>query len=402
MEIIKTMKATKTTHRGLARGRRLITLLALISLAAAYYYGFFAKGNESFHTIQAGFPGKSLEKTNNSKWLFNVIDNETGAGEGLVVVQESQGWGGPLRTATWIGQDKEIRRVVVVSHKETPSFFQHLVGNGFFEQFSGKYVNEAFEPKEDVDAVSGATISSVAFTKAVRKGAHKVANEQYGYQIEEPPIEWNIGKDEIVLGLLYTVVLICLVKKFLKARMFVLGFSVLFLGIRMNRPISLSNLTSILLGYLPSAHEQLFWWLLVAGVLGLTMLMGKNFYCYWMCPFGGIQELVTKIGGVRFRLDRRVTGILKNMVYIMLWLALMITFLTSNPGLGMFEPFATLFSLKGTGIQWYMVSVAMIGSFFIPRFWCRFFCPVGLCLNQVGKVKTGFRKGYEFIVTKGE
>ena len=82
----------------------------------------------------------------------------------------------------------------------------------------------------------------------------------------------------------------------------------------------------------------------------------------------------------------------------------MITFLTSNPGLGTFEPFATLFSLKGAGIQWYMVSVAIIGSFFIPRFWCRFFCPVGLCLNQAGKVKTGFRKGYEFIVTqtKGE
>ena len=70
----------------------------------------------------------------------------------------------------------------------------------------------------------------------------------------------------------------------------------------------------------------------------------------------------------------------------MLWLALMITFVTSNPALGTYEPFAVLFSLKGLGIQWYLVSVAIIGAFMIPRFWCRFFCPVGLCLDATAKL----------------
>ena len=63
----------------------------------------------------------------------------------------------------------------------------------------------------------------------------------------------------------------------------------------------------------------------------------------------------------------------------------MIAFLTSNPALVAYEPFATLFGFKGTGVQWYLVSVAVIGSFLIPRFWCRFFCPVGAFLKQVLK-----------------
>jgi polyferredoxin len=51
--------------------------------------------------------------------------------------------------------------------------------------------------------------------------------------------------------------------------------------------------------------------------------------------------------------------------------------------LGNFEPFATLFSLRGLEVQWYLVTMALLGAFVIPKFWCRFFCPVGGFLKQV-------------------
>ena len=65
----------------------------------------------------------------------------------------------------------------------------------------------------------------------------------------------------------------------------------------------------------------------------------------------------------------------------------MIMFLTANPAMGTFEPFAVLFSFKGSGLQWYLVSIAIFGSFLIPRFWCRFFCPVGVALKILAKTK---------------
>ena len=374
-----------------------LTLLALISLMAAYAVGFFVQGNESFQTLQKAFPGKQLETTEGSSELYSVTDLKTHADEGHIVTRETLGWGGPLTTATWIGSDEIIREVAVLSHKETPSFFQHLEGNGFFEQFAGRSITAPLTNDGEIDAVSGATISSVAFTKAVREGSHRVAAEQYGHPMKKEAEAWNVGRNEIVLLIVFAVVIGCLLLKRMKARLFVLAFCILFLGIHMNRPISLASLASILLGYLPSLHSQPFWWLLVPGVLLITTLMGKNVYCYWMCPFGGMQEFATKIGGVSFRLNKKVTGAIKHLVYLFLWMALMIIFLTRNPAMGAYEPFATLFSLRGSGIQWTLVTVALAGSFLIPRFWCRFFCPVGVILNRLARLKKRIKKKWASI-----
>ncbi len=105
-----------------------------------------------------------------------------------------------------------------------------------------------------------------------------------------------------------------------------------------------------------------------------------------------MQEFITLIGGVRLRLSKKTLQLAEYSVYFFFWLALMITFITSNPSMGTYEPFATLFSFKGIGVQWYLVSVAVIGSFVIPRFWCRCFCPVGAFLKQVLKLKRSFIK----------
>ncbi len=96
--------------------------------------------------------------------------------------------------------------------------------------------------------------------------------------------------------------------KFNKARIVILGISIVFLGFSVNRPISISNIGAIFLGFTPpSLHEQPFWWLLVVGVLLLTLILGKNFYCFWMCPFGGLQEYITKLGGAKFGPSKKIS-----------------------------------------------------------------------------------------------
>ena len=39
-----------------------------------------------------------------------------------------------------------------------------------------------------------------------------------------------------------------------------------------------------------------------------------------------------------------------------------------------------------------LVTVTLLGSFFIPRFWCRFFCPTGACLILLSSHRKFFRK----------
>ena len=166
-----------------------------------------------------------------------------------------------------------------------------------------------------------------------------------------------------------------------------LAFSIVFLGFYLSVPISISAFGSLLMGYVPSVTAHLFWWLLILGPILMALVMGKNLYCAWACPFGGIQEFVHRMGGVNTRVSPVITRMAGKTTYFLFWFSFMIMFLTANPAMGTFEPFAVLFSFKGSGLQWYLVSIAIFGSFIIPRFWCRFFCPVGVTLKILAKTK---------------
>ena len=377
------MKAVIHTTERWPFGKKLIVLLAVLSLALAYASGLLANKQETLVVLQGHFPDQTVTRVTSEKPYFEVKNRDSGLREMLVVVEETQGWGGPLTVGSVINTEGVLQKVLVLDHKETPSFFDHLVQNGFFNQFADKPVDAPLQTGTDIDAISSATVSSVGFTKGVRLGAHWVGTEIFGMEIPPEKEEWKIGHEEFLLLGLYALILLCLLKKYYRLRLYVLAASVAFVGFYVNRTISISNIGSLLLGYVPAPHEQLFWWLLVVGTLVLTLLLGKNFYCAWMCPFGGLQEFITKVGGLNFRVSRRLEKILRGMVYFLLWFALMIIFITRNPALGNFEPFAVLFSLHGLGVQWYLVTLALLGAFVIPKFWCRFFCPVGGFLKQV-------------------
>ena len=374
--------ATHTTERW-SLGKKLIILLAVLSLALAYASGLLADKKETLEILQGHFPDQTVVRVTPEKPYYEVKNRNSGLREMLVIVEQTQGWGGPLTVGSVIDTDGVLRNILVLDHKETPSFFDHLVQNGFFRQFADKQVDAPLKTGTDIDAISSATVSSVGFTKGVRLGTHWAGRQVFARDIPPEQEVWKIGHEEYLLIGLYALILICLLRKYFRLRLYVLVLSVAFVGFYANRTISISNIGSLLLGYVPPPHEQLFWWLLVVGVLGLTILLGKNFYCAWMCPFGGMQEFITRVGGLNVKVSGPLEKVLRGMVYLLLWFALMIIFITRNPALGNFEPFAVLFSLHGLGVQWYLVTLALLGAFVIPKFWCRFFCPVGGFLKQV-------------------
>ncbi len=51
-----------------------------------------------------------------------------------------------------------------------------------------------------------------------------------------------------------------------------------------------------------------------------------------------------------------------------------------------------MFSLTGAGIQWYILPLSLVGSFFVLNFWCRLFCPVGLVLNDMVRLRRSLLK----------
>ncbi|MBP7056380.1 MAG: RnfABCDGE type electron transport complex subunit G [Candidatus Omnitrophica bacterium] len=87
------------------------------------------------------------------------------------------GYGGYIRIITGIDKDGIIKGMRVLEHQETPGLGSQIseVKNGekdpwFLRQFQGKDAR-AIEVRKNIDAITGATISSVAVTDAVRKTA---------------------------------------------------------------------------------------------------------------------------------------------------------------------------------------------------------------------------------------
>jgi len=292
-----------------------------------------------------------------------------------------------MEVGAWINSSGTLESLIILDHRETPVFFEILEKRKYFDQYAQKSIQDPFQLHQDIDGISGATVSSRAIAEATQRSTHYWGRNHFKFAIEKTPMQWQIGANEFILIVLYAVIVISAVKKYRKIRYITLAFSIVFLGFYLSAPISISAFGALLMGYVPSISGQFFWWLLVSGAILMAVILGRNLYCTWACPFGGIQEFIHRAGGMSVRVHPAVTRWATKIVYFLFWLAFMVMFLTDNPAIGTFEPFAALFSFKGSSLQWYLVSVTIFGSFIIPRFWCRFFCPVGLVLKKLAKTQ---------------
>lgn len=373
--------------------KHVIRFFVIFTLIVAYIIGYIHKDKQILSELQNFFPKETIfQKTSDNPLILKVNNNKNDSFSGYIVIEKAKGWGGPLQAATVIDEQGIIKQVIIIDHKETPSYFVKILRHRFFEKFKGKKVSDPFILNDDIDTVSQATISAEAFTKAIRVGSHTIGKKIFNLKIKEEKSQWKFGINEIILFIIYALILIGALMKIKILRYVTLAAGFVFLGFYLNSSISIGNISSIFFGYFPSIKENTFWWLLVPGILLITFISKKNLYFSWLCPFGAMQEFTAKIGGINIRLSKKIIKSAGYLSYLLTWIALMIIFLTSNPALGVYEPFATLFGLEGIGIQWFILPIVILGSFVLPRFWCRFFCPVRVMMELTIKARRGLDK----------
>ncbi|MGN0033218.1 MAG: FMN-binding protein [Candidatus Limimorpha sp.] len=82
-------------------------------------------------------------------------------------------------------EDGVVSKINILDNHETPRYLDKVIGAGLLESFYGKTVAEV--TKLDVDCVSGATYSSNAIIKSVKR---RVA--AYYDEIRESPFTWQL------------------------------------------------------------------------------------------------------------------------------------------------------------------------------------------------------------------
>ncbi len=141
-------KATKDRIAGFAREEQLDALKKVLPEA------------ESFTEKE---PGKSWEAV------------KAGSAIGYVNLTSIQGYSGPIGIVFGVDLEGTLTGVRVLSHTETPGLGAKITTDKFLDQFKGKKVEQVALKKDDptngtIDAISAATISSRAVTRAIREG----------------------------------------------------------------------------------------------------------------------------------------------------------------------------------------------------------------------------------------
>lgn len=116
-----------------------------------------------------------------TEWYAAVKDGKTVA---YVVPAESKGYGGAIKMLTAIGPDGKVMSYKILAHNETPGLGDKATQPKFSKQFTGKSPEDLEVVKtptdKNIQALTGATITSRAVTKGIREAAEEVAKYAAG------------------------------------------------------------------------------------------------------------------------------------------------------------------------------------------------------------------------------
>ena len=325
------------------------------------------------------------ERVSDEPPVYEVFNGDDTVG--YLVVTGHYGYQSEVVMATLVNLEGNIVDTRAYSQEESPSYFRKLIGQGFFKKnFINKPIENGFSIETNVDAVSHATISSNAATKAINEGVTYVGEHYLGTTVAKQDAGVKVGYlDALVLVMLILALVASRFSKNVKLKWVCRVYSIVVMGFMASQFITLSVLVALFSLDWPSVVDYLRWYLLVFGALIMLLATGKNTYCAYICPFGALQEVVFAFGGPigKKPLNPTVTKILKWSPGILVFVSLALTLGFHNLDFANYEPFSLIFGQVGVGIQWALLPLVFVGALFSRRIYCNFACPVGYVLTKI-------------------
>ncbi len=187
---------------------------------------------------------------------------------------------------------------------------------------------------------------------------------------------------------LFALVMTAFLRKSATIRWIALAYTLVYLGFVNGTFLSVSHITNgIKLG--PSMFlADLPLLLIVVFTLVTTFFWGRVF-CSSLCPFGALQDLITRFVPRKFQRELP-QAIHDKAIYIKYAvLALLVVTALTFSELSLFqyfEPFGTIFYFSQSILLWVILIAFLLASTMISRFYCRYACPLGAALGVVSLV----------------
>jgi len=317
---------------------------------------------------------------------------------------EVRGFGGKINLAIYMDTAGKLINFHIIRSNETPPYLDLLSRPDtndvtWCDHLNGRQLF-ASGPFADVDAVTGATVSSKAILSALETSGQRFAMQILGRSLEPGPkarvhrAGYLPDTQGIYLISAFILALIVIYRGGFWSRLAVLSLNLVVGGIILNAQYSTEQIATVLSLHTP-ATGLAGAFLLVIGVPLLVIIFG-NIYCGYICPFGAAQELLGYVVPKRFKQPVATDKMQKArfVKYVVLLILIIVFFFSRNRTTLGSDPLISFFNLQfwsaTGGLILLIVGTALIGSVFYPRFWCRYLCPVGAflsLLNNMGVLK---------------
>jgi len=363
-----------------------IALIFSILLVVVLYISYMIQPVENFSSFLEKYEEfDTYVSINENPLVYEVSKN--GEKIGYLGIDGEKGYQSTIKMAVLIDNNSQIINVKVVDQGETPAFFLRISNSAFFNQFKEKPIVDGFKVGENIDAVSNATVSSSAMTKAIHKSVNYIGAKYLNTKVANVYSGFEFKTVDFAIIMMFILVLAANKFKNKHLRTLILLYSIIILGFKFSTFVTYTSFFQIITGNFPSLTENLWWYLLIIGSILLVVFSGKNLFCLYICPFGSLQELEYKLAKIPFKISPQVRKILKLLPFVLAYLSLVLVLTTEKIGAISYEPFARLFSGSGLDIQWALIFIVLFSGLAVFRPYCNFVCPVGLVFRTLAEVK---------------
>ncbi|MFC1726385.1 4Fe-4S binding protein [candidate division KSB1 bacterium] len=368
-----------TKNKRFSRADRVLAVLAIITIVAAWLFGYFKAESSLIPHFKKVIPQAGYFEQITGNVYSAKAGKNTGNILGYIAVATGNGYGGTMKLAAAADSSGIITGFTIVEQRETFSFLRRVLKSDLLKSLTGKSFSSSFKHGEDIEFVTGATYTSKALVNSVKQ-AIRETSKVLGFSVpDEPPPKIKFGLPEIILILLYTAGFIGLRKKTGSVK--IIRWSsmltgMLVLGFLYTIPLTLVFINKMLMGFWPEWQTHLYWYMLIGGILFFFIIEGRNPYCEWFCPFGSVQECFGAVGGAKARRPEKYKDFLKWLQRGIALSAIVFALLYRNPGISSYEVFGTMFMLVGSNYIFILLGLVLVTSIFIKRPWCSYLCPL--------------------------
>lgn len=307
--------------------------------------------------------------------------------ESTEIVKNIRGYAGEIKVGIVLNEKGKIVDVRHISSKETASYLADIQNAGFYDQFKQVSITGG---EQQVDAVSGATLTS----KAIANTVSELINLGTPY-----PVSNYADIDEVnyfgvsavlsnmwilhisVIGLMFFFAVQKWIKKTKKSVLILSILSALYIGFFLNNSFTYISFIHPFIGTSVSSLVGIYSLMVLIGAI-----WGKNTYCKYVCPFGNVQRILMKANPYKtskkfFLPNKWVKRIRAAFTVIILTGVLLGLRNWSN-----YELFPDLFGWSMLSV-WTIIAVATVFATLIyPMIWCRLLCPTGSILDGLTEI----------------